>query len=45
MKPSVEIQVAEDTTIGKFGVILQTPDTTIDRTLQTQLKRLAEELL
>jgi len=45
MKPSIEIQVAEDVTVGKFGVILQTPDTTIDRSLQTQLKRLVEELL
>jgi len=44
MKPSVEIQVAEDVTVGKFGVIMQTPDTTIDRSLQTQLKRLVEEL-
>ncbi len=44
MKPSVEIQVAEDISVGKFGVILQTPDTTIDRSLQTQLKRLVEEL-
>ncbi len=44
MKPSVEIQVAEDISVGKFGVILQTPDTTIDRSLQTQLKRLGEEL-
>jgi flagellar assembly protein FliH len=45
MKPSVEIQVAEDTSIGKFGVVLETPDTTIDRSMQTQLKRLSEELL
>ena len=44
MKPSVEIQVVEDIAVGKFGVILQTPDTTIDRSLQTQLKRLVEEL-
>lgn len=44
MKPSVEIQVAEDISVGKFGVILQTPETTIDRSLQTQLKRLVEEL-
>ena len=44
MKPSVEIQVVEDVAVGKFGVILQTPDTTIDRSLQTQLKRLTEEL-
>ncbi len=44
LKPSLEIQVTEDTSVGKFGVILQTPDTTIDRSLQTQLKRLEEEL-
>lgn len=44
MKPSVEIQVVEDVAVGKFGVILQTPDTTIDRSLQMQLKRLVEEL-
>ena len=44
MKPSVEIQVVEDVAVGKFGVILQTSDTTIDRSLQTQLKRLTEEL-
>jgi flagellar biosynthesis/type III secretory pathway protein FliH len=45
MQPSVEIQVVEDIAIGKFGVILQTPDTTIDRSLKMQLKRLVEELL
>jgi len=44
MKPSVEIQVSEDITVGRFGVILQTPDTTIDRSMQMQLKRLSEEL-
>jgi flagellar biosynthesis/type III secretory pathway protein FliH len=44
MQPSIEIQVVEDVAVGKFGVILQTPDTTIDRSLQTQLKRLVEEL-
>ncbi len=44
ISPSVELQVVEDVTVGKFGVILQTPDTTIDRSLQTQLKRLVEEL-
>ena len=44
MKPSVEIQVVEDIAVGKFGVILQTPYMTIDRSLQTQLKRLVEEL-
>ena len=44
MTPSVQLQVVEDVEVGKFGVILQTPDTTIDRSLQTQLKRLVEEL-
>jgi flagellar assembly protein FliH len=44
MNPSMEIQVTEDVSVGKFGLVLQTPDTTIDRSLQTQLKRLAEEL-
>lgn len=44
ISPSVELQVVEDVAVGKFGVILQTPDTTIDRSLQTQLKRLVEEL-
>jgi flagellar assembly protein FliH len=45
MKPSIEIQVTEDVAVGRFGVILETADTTIDRSMQTQLKRLAEELL
>lgn len=44
MKPSIEIQVVEDNSIGKCGILLETSDTTIDRTLQTQLKRLQEEL-
>ncbi|MFN7874148.1 MAG: FliH/SctL family protein [Pirellula sp.] len=42
--PSVQLQVAEDVAVGRFGVILQTEDTTIDRTLKTQLRRLMEEL-
>jgi flagellar biosynthesis/type III secretory pathway protein FliH len=45
MKPSMEIQVTEDISVGRFGVILQTADSTIDRSMQTQLKRLTEELL
>jgi flagellar biosynthesis/type III secretory pathway protein FliH len=44
MKPSMEIQVTEDVSVGRFGVILQTADSTIDRSMQTQLKRLVEEL-
>jgi len=42
--PSVQIQVTEDVVVGRFGVILQTEDTTIDRTMKTQLRRLMEEL-
>lgn len=45
MKPSMEIQVTEDVSVGRFGVVLQTADSTIDRSMQTQLKRLTEELL
>jgi len=37
--------VTEDISVGRFGVILQTADSTIDRSMQTQLKRLTEELL
>jgi flagellar biosynthesis/type III secretory pathway protein FliH len=44
MKPSSEIQVSEDVSVGRCGVILQTPTTVIDRTMQTQLKRLVDEL-
>lgn len=42
--PNAQIQVAEDVEVGRFGVILQTEDTTIDRTIRTQLKRLMDEL-
>ena len=42
--PNAQIQVAEDVAVGQFGVILQTEETTIDRTIRTQLRRLMEEL-
>ena len=42
--PNAQIQVAEDVDVGRFGVVLQTEDTTIDRTIRTQLRRLMEEL-
>lgn len=42
--PNGQIKVAEDVEVGRFGVILQTDDTTIDRTMKTQLRRLMEEL-
>jgi flagellar assembly protein FliH len=44
MKPAIEIKVTEDMSVGRFGVVLETPDTTIDRSLSAQLKRLGEEL-
>lgn len=42
--PNAQIQVAEDVAVGQFGVILQTEETTIDRTIRTQLRRLMDEL-
>jgi flagellar biosynthesis/type III secretory pathway protein FliH len=42
--PNGQIKVTEDVEVGRFGVILQTEDTTIDRTMKTQLRRLMEEL-
>jgi flagellar biosynthesis/type III secretory pathway protein FliH len=42
--PNTEISLTEDVAVGQFGVVLQTEDTTIDRTLKTQLRRLSEEL-
>jgi flagellar assembly protein FliH len=44
LKPAIEIQVVEDNTLGTCGILIETNDTTIDRTLSTQLKRLKEEL-
>jgi flagellar assembly protein FliH len=40
----MEIQVIDDPSVGRCGAIIQTADTTIDRTLATQLKRLEQEL-
>jgi flagellar assembly protein FliH len=42
--PDVEIQIIDDPTVGRCGVVIQTPDTTIDRTIAAQLKRLEQEL-
>ncbi len=42
--PNTVVQVSEEVEVGRFGVILQTADTTIDRTMRTQLRRLTDEL-
>lgn len=42
--PNTEIQVVDDPAIDRYGTIIQTADTTIDRSLAVQLKRLEQEL-
>jgi flagellar assembly protein FliH len=44
VSPDVEIQVIDDPSVGRCGVIIHTQDTTIDRTIATQLTRLEQEL-
>lgn len=44
VSPGIEIQVIDDASVGRCGVIIQTADTTIDRTIASQLKRLEQEL-
>ncbi len=45
MQPTIEVQLIEDDSVGRCGIVLQTPESTIHRSLQTQLKRLEEELV
>jgi flagellar assembly protein FliH len=42
--PNTEIQLIDDPSIGRFGAVIQTADTTIDRSLAVQMKRLEQEL-
>jgi len=42
--PNTEIQVVDDASVERFGAIIQTADTTIDRSLSVQMKRLEQEL-
>lgn len=42
--PNAEIQIVDDPAIDRYGTIIQTADTTIDRSLAVQLKRLEQEL-
>lgn len=42
--PNTEIQLIDDPSVGRFGAVIQTADTTIDRSLAVQLQRLEQEL-
>lgn len=44
VSPGIELQIVNDTAVGRYGVVIQTPETTINRALATQLKRLEQEL-
>jgi flagellar biosynthesis/type III secretory pathway protein FliH len=44
VSPGIELQIVNDMTVGRYGVVIQTPETTINRSLTTQLKRLEQEL-
>lgn len=42
--PNAEFQVVDDPNLARFGSVIQAADTTIDRSLSIQLKRLEQEL-
>lgn len=42
--PGIELQILEDHSVGRHGVILQSAEATIDRSMAVQLKRLEQEL-
>jgi len=44
LSPGVEFQVVEDPAFSVGSVVLETPETTLDRSLKTQLDRLQQEL-
>jgi len=44
LSPGVEFQVIEDASFSSGSVVLETPETTLDRSLKTQLERLQQEL-
>jgi len=44
LSPGVEFQVVEEPTFSVGSVVLETPETTLDRSLKTQLDRLQQEL-
>lgn len=44
LSPGVDFQIVDDPTMEACSVVLQTPETTLDRMLRTQLERLQQEL-
>jgi flagellar assembly protein FliH len=42
--PNTEFQLVDDPNVRRFGAVIQAADTTIDRSLSVQLKRLEQEL-
>ena len=44
LSPGMEFQIIDDPNLEDCSVVLQTPDTTLDRSLRTQLERLEQEL-
>ena len=44
LSPGVDFQIVDDPAMDACSVIVQTPDTTLDRSLKTQLERLEQEL-
>jgi len=44
LSPGVDFQIVDDPSMEDCSVIVQTPETTLDRSLKTQLERLQQEL-
>jgi len=44
LSPGVEFKIVDDPSLESCSVVLETPDTTLDRSLGTQLQRLYQEL-
>ncbi|MFM8573138.1 MAG: FliH/SctL family protein [Pirellula sp.] len=44
LSPGIEFQIVDDPSLEDCSVVVQTPETTLDRSLKTQLERLEQEL-
>lgn len=44
ISPEMEVQIIDDPNVGRCGAVIQAADTTIDRSIATQFKRLEQEL-
>lgn len=44
LSPGVDFQIVDDPSMEECSVVLETPETTLDRSLKTQLERLHQEL-